>query len=157
MIKTYLELLSKIREKLNFSNEDIALLDKAYLTAERLHSGMKRRSGDNYIVHPLNVAFILVNIGADVNSICAALLHDTVEDTNYTVEEIKIDFNDAIATLVNGLTKLTKLDFESREESDAANIKRNLLSITKDIRIIYIKLADRLHNMQTLDFMPDSR
>ncbi|MEG2351676.1 MAG: HD domain-containing protein, partial [Bacilli bacterium] len=72
-------------------------------------------------------------------------------------EEIKIDFNDAITTLVNGLTKLTKLDFESREESDAANIKRNLLSITKDIRIIYIKLADRLHNMQTLDFMPDSR
>ncbi|MDR1617196.1 MAG: bifunctional (p)ppGpp synthetase/guanosine-3',5'-bis(diphosphate) 3'-pyrophosphohydrolase [Syntrophomonadaceae bacterium] len=149
------ELLKKIR--IYDDKADTALVEKAYLYAERAHAGQTRISGDPYIIHPLEVAVILADIEMDVSAICAALLHDVVEDTTVSYENILQDFDEEIATLVEGLTKLNKINFKSREEAQAENIRKMLIAMAKDIRVILIKLADRLHNMRTLNFQSEAK
>ncbi len=142
-------LIGKLNE---YNPEEIEKVKKAYEYASILHSGQFRQSGEPYIIHPLNVACILADMHADGDTICAGLLHDTLEDTNITKEEIAHDFNENIANLVDGVTKLAKMNFSSKQDQNYANTRKIITSITDDVRIIIIKLADRLHNMQTLQF-----
>ena len=143
------DLLSLVKE---YNPTEVENVKKAYFYAERLHRGQKRQSGEEYIVHPLNVAYILASMHADKDTICAGLLHDTIEDTNVTKEQIAHDFNPSIALLVDGVTKISKLNFSSKEDEELANTRKIITGITDDVRIIIIKLADRLHNMRTLQF-----
>lgn len=136
----------------NYSKEEKEMIKKAYNYASYLHDGQKRQSGEDYIIHPLNVAMILAELHADVDTICAGLLHDTLEDTETTKEEIAKEFNEQIAILVDGVTKLAKMNFSSKEAQNLANTRKIITSLTGDVRIIIIKLADRLHNMRTLQF-----
>ena len=128
------------------------IIKKAYDYANDLHEGQKRQSGEPYITHPLNVAYILSEIHADRDTICAALLHDTLEDTKATKEDIADIFNKDIANLVDGVTKISKMNFSSKVEQNLANTRKIITGLTEDVRIIIIKLADRLHNMRTLEF-----
>ena len=146
---TYDKLIEKISE---YNPEEIGVIKKAYKYAEDLHEGQMRQSGEPYIVHPLNVAYILADMHADRDTICAGLLHDTLEDTNITKEDISHDFNKDVANLVDGVTKLSKLNFSSKQDQNNANTRKIITGITTDVRIIIIKLADRLHNMRTLEF-----
>lgn len=156
-VSNYFDLLTKIIMSHRYTESEMNQISKAYNTARDLHSGTFRQSGEPFIIHPLNVANVLVEYGFDCNTICAALLHDTVEDTPYTLEELKEDFNNDIAMLVDGVTKMKKADFSNKEENRIATHKKILQSITKDARIIAIKLADRLHNMMTLEAMDKSK
>ena len=124
----------------------------AYEYAKELHKGQMRQSGEPYISHPLNVAYILADMHADRDTICAGLLHDTLEDTDISKEDIAHDFNQNIANLVDGVTKLSKMNFSSKQDQNYANTRKIITGITEDVRIIIIKLADRLHNMRTLGF-----
>ena len=133
---------------------DKELIKKAYLFAHNLHKGQKRVSGETYFTHPLEVTLILTKLRADSASICAALLHDCVEDCDVTLNDIKEVFGDEIAHLVDGVTKFKGIRFSSKEEYTAENIRKVLIASTKDIRVILIKLADRLHNMRTLHHFP---
>lgn len=133
-----------------YNIEDIKQIKKAYQYAETLHEGQYRQSGKPYIMHPLNVAYILSEMNADADTICAGLLHDTLEDTDITKEIIAQEFNEEVANLVNGVTKISKLNFSSKNDQNMANTRKIITSITTDVRIIIIKLADRLHNMRTL-------
>ena len=142
-------LLSKIKEY-DEGNADIAY--RAYQYALVLHEGQYRQSGEPYIIHPLNVAYILAEMHADIDTICAGLLHDTLEDTNIRKEDIAHDFNQTVADLVDGVTKLSKMNFSSKQDQIYANTRKIITGITEDVRIIIIKLADRLHNMRTLQF-----
>lgn len=135
-----------------YNIEEIGYIKKAYDYASELHNGQFRQSGEPYITHPLNVAFILANMHADRDTICAGLLHDVIEDTNVTKEEIANTFNVIIANLVDGVTKINKMNFSSKDEMKLANTRKIIIGITDDVRIIIIKLADRLHNMRTLEF-----
>ena len=128
---------------------DMELIDRAYHLADDSHSGQKRLSGDSYISHPVAVACILVELGMDSESIAAGLLHDVVEDTPITLEQISKGFGEDIAKLINGVTKLGRIPYSSREEQQAENIRKMLIAMAEDIRVIIIKLADRLHNMRT--------
>ena len=143
------DLLAKIVE---YNNEEIEIIRKAYSYAEELHKGQKRQSGEDYITHPLNVAYILADMHADRDTVCAGLLHDTLEDTSITKEDIASIFNKDIANLVDGVTKISKMNFSSKQDQNLANTRKIITSITEDVRIIIIKLADRLHNMRTLGF-----
>ena len=143
------DLLSKVAE---YNIEGLEMVKKAYYYAEELHKGQKRQSGEDYITHPLNVAYTLAEMYADTDTLCAALLHDTLEDTEITKEQIAIDFNDDVANLVDGVTKISRMNFASKQEQNLANTRKIITSITNDVRIIIIKLADRLHNMRTLQF-----
>lgn len=138
-----------------FPETDIEILDKAFETADKYHSGQKRSSGEPYIIHPIAVAKIVLDYGMDCASVVTALLHDTVEDTELTLEDVKTEFGEEIALLVDGLTKLGKvpLDIKDKEEQQAENIRKMLLAMSEDIRVIIIKLADRLHNIRTLNFV----
>jgi len=136
----------------NYKEEDIDLIKKAYEYANCLHGTQTRQSGEPYIIHPLNVAYILSELNADRDTICAALLHDTLEDTNTTKEELENLFNEDIANLVDGVTKISGMNFSTKEEKNLANTRKILSSLISDVRIIIIKLADRLHNMRTLEF-----
>ena len=131
---------------------EVLKVKEAYKYADTLHDGQMRQSGEKYIVHPLTVAFILAEMHADCDTLCAALLHDTLEDTNTTKEEIAELFGKETANLVDGVTKLSKMNFSSKEEQNLANTRKIITGITSDVRIIFIKLADRLHNMRTLQF-----
>ena len=142
-------LIQKIRE---YNPTEEKIIMKAYEYAYNLHNGQVRQSGEPYIMHPLNVAYILADMHADKDTICAGLLHDTLEDTNITKEDIAHDFNQNIANLVNGVTKISKMNFSSKHAQNMANTRKIITSITEDVRIIIIKLADRLHNMRTLEF-----
>ena len=142
-------LIQKIRE---YNPTEEKIIMKAYEYAYNLHNGQVRQSGEPYIMHPLNVAYILADMHADKDTICAGLLHDTLEDTNITKEDIAHDFNQNIANLVNGVTKISKMNFSSKHDQNMANTRKIITSITEDVRIIIIKLADRLHNMRTLEF-----
>ena len=146
---TLKDLLNKLKE---YNPEEVDIVKKAYYYASNLHSGQTRQSGEPYISHPLNVAYILTEMHADRDTICAGLLHDTLEDTNITKEDISHDFNQSIANLVDGVTKLSKMNFSSKQDQNYANTRKIITGITEDVRIIIIKLADRLHNMRTLQF-----
>lgn len=139
------------------SNYDIDRIMQALEFAAKAHEGQKRKSGEPYIFHPIEVAKILVSYDCDTDSIIAALLHDTVEDTEVTLDQVKKLFGQEVASLVDGLTKLGKIYFSSQEEQQIENLRKMLLAMAKDIRVILIKLADRLHNMRTLDGQPDKR
>jgi guanosine-3',5'-bis(diphosphate) 3'-pyrophosphohydrolase len=130
------------------TNED--LLNRAYVYAMKAHGAQKRASGDPYISHPLEVAAILTNLKLDDATIAAALLHDTIEDTDATRAEIDTLFGPEIGRLVDGLTKLKRLELVSKEAKQAENLRKLLLAIADDVRVLLIKLADRLHNMRTL-------
>ncbi len=149
------ELTNKI--KTYEPNADLALVTKAYEFACKAHKGQKRRSGEDYIIHPMAVAKLLTEIEMDSVAICAALLHDVVEDTQYSSAEIEQEFGSEIALLVEGVTKLSKLNFQTRQEAQAENLRKMLLAMARDIRVIIIKLADRLHNMRTLKFQSADR
>ena len=135
-----------------YTKKDLDLIEKAYLYALKYHKGQKRESGEDYIVHPLTVAYILASMHADTDTLCAALLHDVIEDTPATYEDIKNEFNLEIANLVDGVTKLTHMNFVSRDEFLATNLRRIIVSMMDDARIVIIKLVDRLHNMRTLEY-----
>ena len=137
--------------------EDIDLVNRAYDYAYKKHFGVKRISGDDYITHPLNVAMILTDINADAACMAAALLHDTIEDTDSTKEEITELFGSEVALLVDGVTKINRLHFSNAGEQMAANQRKILVGLSEDVRVIIIKLADRLHNMRTLYVMPLER
>ena len=134
---------------------DFELIDKAYRFAEEKHGDQRRASGIPYILHPTSVACILAELGMDTESVAAALLHDVVEDTPVTLEEIISMFGQEIAELIDGVTKLGKIPYSSREEQQAENIRKMLIAMAKDIRVIIIKLADRLHNMRTIECMKE--
>ncbi|HWU20468.1 MAG TPA: HD domain-containing protein, partial [Nocardioides sp.] len=136
----------------NHPKADLALLERAYTTAERLHGDQKRKSGDPYITHPLAVTTILAGIGMTEATLVAALLHDTVEDTAYTLDECRRDFGDEVAQLVDGVTKLDKVVYG--DSAQAETIRKMIVAMSRDIRVLVIKLADRLHNMRTLRFVP---
>ena len=149
-------IFSEIKEKLieqNRPSEDIEKIEQAYLFAKKLHDGQYRISEEPYIVHPVEVAKILVDLKTDTNTIIAAFLHDILEDTNTKPEEIEENFSEDVLHLVQGVTKLGKLQFKSTEERQAENFRRMFVAMANDIRIIFLKLADRLHNMRTLNFM----
>ncbi|WGL54203.1 bifunctional (p)ppGpp synthetase/guanosine-3',5'-bis(diphosphate) 3'-pyrophosphohydrolase [Nocardioides sp. BP30] len=136
----------------NHPKADLALLERAYVTAERLHEGQMRKSGDPYITHPLAVTTILAELGMTEPTLVAALLHDTVEDTPYALEELRRDFGDEVAVMVDGVTKLDKVQYG--ENAQAETIRKMIVAMSKDIRVLVIKLADRLHNMRTLRYVP---
>ena len=153
----YAALQHRLKEEMKLSEAELSEIDKAYQLAARVHKNQKRRSGEPYIIHPLAVASILVDLGMDVRAIEAALLHDTVEDTEVTLEDLETEFGAEVASLVDGLTKLGRVPLATKEERQAENIRKMLLAMSKDIRVIIIKLADRLHNMRTLNFMIDRK
>lgn len=148
---TYEDLMNNVRGYIE-EDKSLEIISKAFECAKKLHEGQKRQSGEDYIVHPLSVAFILSEMKADSDTICAALLHDTIEDTKMTKEKISVEFNPTIATLVDGVTKISKMNFSSREEQVATNTRKIITSLDEDVRIVIIKLADRLHNMRTLEY-----
>lgn len=136
---------------------DLAVIDKAYALAEKAHRGVARKSGEPYITHPLNVAALLIDLGLDTESIAAALLHDVVEDTEVSLANLKSEFGEEITALVDGVTKLGKITFSTMEEQQAENLRKMLLAMSQDIRVMLIKLCDRLHNMRTMDAMPEQK
>ena len=136
---------------------DNKLIMKAYNYAFSHHGNQCRKSGEPYIIHPLNVAYILADIGLDDSTICAALLHDVVEDTEVTEEDIKKEFGEEISDMVAGVTKLSNMMFTSVEEQQVEDYRKMFLAMGKDIRVIIIKLADRLHNMRTLKYLKRDR
>lgn len=150
MNRVNLDLLIKLFGSYNLN--DIGRVKQAYAFAYEKHKGQKRQSGEDYIVHPLIVAYILAEMHADSDTVCAGLLHDTLEDTNASKEEIITLFGENVCTLVEGVTKFTKINFQTKEEENLANMRKIITSIINDPRILIIKLADRLHNMRTLDF-----
>lgn len=131
---------------------DVELIIKAYNYAQNAHQGQYRKSGEDYFIHPVEVAKILIELQMDNSTIAAGLLHDVIEDTEYGYDKIKKEFGEEIADLVEGVTKLTRLSFNSKEERQAENLRKMVLAMAKDIRVILIKLADRLHNMRTLKY-----
>src|SRR5512136_1152561 len=148
--------LNDILEKVHryLPDADAALIEKAYVYSAKVHQGQIRLSGEPYLSHPLEVAAILADMKMDLASIASGFLHDTVEDTYATTEDIAQNFGPEIAALVDGLTKISKMTLTTREEQQAENFRKMLLAMAKDIRIVIIKLADRLHNMRTLDPLP---
>ena len=147
----YLELIEKI--KTYHPSSDFSMVEKAYKLAVDAHKDQKRKSGEPYIIHPLKVAYILAELELDMESIVAGILHDIIEDTEYSYEDISNMFSEEIAALVDGVTKLGKLSYTTKEEVQAENYRKMFLAMAKDIRVILIKLADRLHNMRTLNYM----
>ena len=150
--KLYEELIARVRRY--HPSADISLIEKAYTIARDAHEGQARKSGEPYIIHPLCVSIILADLELDKETIVAGLLHDVVEDTVMTDEEIAGEFGSEVALLVDGVTKLGQLSYDAdKVEVQAENLRKMFLAMAKDIRVILIKLADRLHNMRTLKYM----
>jgi len=151
--------LDDIIEKVLLFNPgaDLDALRKAYVFSAKVHQGQVRLSGEPYLTHPMEVAAILVELKMDIPSIVTGLLHDTIEDTLTTPEELRALFGEEVADLVDGVTKIGKITFRTSEERQAENFRKMLLAMARDIRVILVKLADRLHNMRTLEFQPESR
>ena len=152
----HLRTLDELCEKITayFPQADLKLIERAYHFSEKAHEGQIRRSGEAYISHPLSVAGILADLRLDLDSIATGLLHDTVEDTHATIDDIKREFGDSIAALVDGVTKISKMQFKTSTERQGENIRKMIVAMGKDVRVILVKLADRLHNMRTLHHMP---
>ncbi len=150
---------NELIEKLNRQGEvyDIKLITKAYELCVEAHSGQKRWTGEEYYIHPFNVAKIIISLGMDSQSIAASLLHDVVEDTKTPIEYIKREFGEDVALLVDGVTKIGRLSFVSKEQQQAESLRKMLIAMGQDIRVIIIKLADRLHNMRTIDAVPEQK
>src|SRR5262245_13212878 len=151
----FTELEAKVREFR--PKDDLAPLEKAFRFASAHHSRQKRDSGEPYMVHPLLVSHSLADMRMDLVCIETGLLHDVVEDTDVTVEDIRKNFSDEVAHCLYGVTKLGKLDFYSAEDRQAESFRKMLLAMVNDIRVIFVKLADRLHNMRTVDFLSPDR
>ena len=143
--------------KFSFPEEEVALIEKAFSFAFNAHNGQKRKSGEDYIIHPVAVAKILIEFGMDCQSVISALLHDVVEDTPVTSMDVRKLFGEQVMLLVDGVTKLGKIPLASKEEQQAENLRKLLLAMNEDIRVIIIKLADRLHNMRTLKYVPEQK
>ncbi|MBE5737986.1 MAG: bifunctional (p)ppGpp synthetase/guanosine-3',5'-bis(diphosphate) 3'-pyrophosphohydrolase [Clostridiales bacterium] len=150
-----LEVLKKIEQV--YIGKDLALLNKAYDFAKKAHVNQKRASGEDYFIHPCTVAKILIDLGLDSATVAAAFLHDVIEDTPVSEGDIKKEFGDEVLELVVGVTKLDKIQFHSKEEEQAENFRKIFVAMAKDIRVIIIKLADRLHNMRSLNFLSIER
>ncbi len=155
-ITKYSELADSVVKYIK-NEEEIKLIEKSYKIASTYHAGAVRKSGEPYIQHPLNVAMILTDIYADYETICAALLHDTVEDTSLTLEEVEKEFNKNIATLVDGVTKINRINFSTENDATIAYHRKILVGLSEDVRVIILKLADRLHNMRTLWALSEER
>lgn len=140
-----------------YPDADFVMLRKAFNYATKAHEGQKRRSGEDYIIHPINVAATLVKLRLDLDSIIAGLLHDVVEDCGIEPTEIQDEFNPAVAQIVVGLTKISKIKFKTKEESQAENFRKMVVAMAKDIRVIIVKLADRMHNMRTLQYVSEEK
>src|SRR3954454_6819811 len=154
-VTKFRDLLKKVRA--NRPNDDLEIVRKAYDFSLQHHTGQTRASGERYLVHPLEVANILAEMKLDTTAIAAGLLHDSVEDTTVTIEEITEKFGEQVAHIVEGVTKISKIDFASREEAQAENVRKMMLAMVDDIRVVLIKLADRLHNMRTLQHLSTER
>ena len=154
-VTRFRELMRKLRE--NRPNDDLELVKKAYEFSQKHHAGQTRASGQPYLVHPLEVALVLADMKMDPVAIAAGLLHDSVEDTSVTIVDIRKEFGEQVAHIVEGVTKISKIDFTSKEEQQAENLRKMMLAMVDDIRVVLIKLADRLHNMRTLEHLPPER
>ncbi len=154
-VTRFRDLLRKVRSYR--PEEDLVLIRKAYDFSEQHHKGQIRQSGEPYVAHPLEVAILLAEMRLDSTAIAAGLLHDAVEDTSVTVDEIKAEFGEQVAHIVEGVTKISKIDFASSEEAQAENVRKMVLAMMDDIRVVLIKLADRLHNMRTLKYLSEER
>ena len=141
----------------NRPNDNLELVKKAYEYSQKVHTGQSRASGEPYLVHPLEVACVLAEMKMDPVAIAAGLLHDSVEDTSVTIVDIRKEFGEQVAHIVEGVTKISQIDFSSREEQQAENLRKMMLAMVDDIRVVLIKLADRLHNMRTLEHLPPER
>ena len=146
---TFEKLYEKIKEY-NNNEEQLKKIKEAYELASTLHKNQFRKSGEAYIIHPLNVAYILTDIKADYETICAAILHDTIEDTSLTLDDLENQFNHTVRILVDGVTKINKLDLGADKDAEIATQRKILVGMTEDVRVIILKLADRLHNLRTL-------
>src|SRR3954452_532563 len=137
--------------------DDLAIIKKAYDYSLKHHDGQTRASGEPYLVHPLEVALVLAEMKMDPVAVAAGLLHDSVEDTSVTIQDIAKEFGEQVAHIVEGVTKISKIDFATREEQQAENLRKMMLAMVDDIRVVLIKLADRLHNMRTLEYLSPER
>jgi len=153
--KTIEDVIGKQKE--NNPSSDSGLIERAYKFAEEQHKNQDRLSGEPYIIHPVEVAYILADLELDDATICSALLHDVIEDTDVTIEELEEKFGKEIAEIVDGVTKLSKLQYFTIEEQQVENYRKMFLAMGKDLRVILIKLADRLHNMRTLNYLRRDR
>src|SRR5271169_6483318 len=149
------DLLRKVRSYRE--SEDLSLIKKAYEFSLLHHKGTARESGEPYLAHPLTVATILAEMRLDTTAIVAGLLHDVVEDTSVTVQDINTEFGEQVAHIVEGVTKINKIEFASHEEAQAESVRKMVLAMVDDIRVVMIKLADRLHNMRTLEHLRPER
>lgn len=156
MVITYDDFKEKIKKYVK-TRKELDLIGRAYEFAKLKHDGQKRKSGEDYIIHPLNVAYLLSDIYADIPTICAALLHDTLEDCDVSEEELTKEFGEEITKLVSGITKINRINFSGDTEALIANQRKILVGMTEDVRVIIIKLADRLHNMRTLWSLSEKR
>ena len=148
---------SFLKDISEYRQHDLDLIGQAFDKARELHNGQLRKSGEPYLIHPIAVAEILAKYGMDDVTIVAGLLHDAVEDTDYTLEDLTRDFGDEVALLVDGVTKLGSIKFDNKEEAQAENLRKMFLAMSKDIRVLIIKLADRLHNMRTIEYMSPAK
>src|SRR5512144_2010747 len=149
------ELIDELIESVASYNKDVDrdLLSRAFRFAATAHAGQQRRSGEDFIHHPWGAAKICAELHLDEQTITAALLHDVVEDTDTDIKEVRAEFGDEVATLVEGVTKLTRIQFQSREQAEAENYRKMIVAMAQDVRVILIKLADRLHNMRTIEYL----
>ena len=155
--ETLIEKLHEVLHTQGRTEEEIAEIDKAYQYAKKLHEGQYRVSEEPYIIHPCEVALILADLRVDVHTIMAAFLHDVIEDTDTTPEQIQEEFGEDVKNIVEGVTKLGKYQFKSSEERQAENFRKMFVAMAKDVRVIFLKLADRLHNMRTLNYMAQNK
>src|SRR5208282_1600771 len=149
------DLMKRMQE--NRPQDDLTIVKKAYDYSLKHHEGQTRASGEPYLVHPLEVALVLAEMKMDPIAISAGLLHDSVEDTSVTIVDIRKEFGEQVAHIVEGVTKISKIDFATREEAQAENLRKMMLAMVDDIRVVLIKLADRLHNMRTLEHLEPER
>ena len=154
-VTKFRDLMKPMRE--NRPTDDLEIVKKAYEFSQQHHAGQTRASGEPYLAHPLQVALVLAEMKMDAVAVAAGLLHDSVEDTSVTIVDIRKEFGEQVAHIVEGVTKISQIDFATREEQQAENLRKMMLAMIDDIRVILIKLADRLHNMRTLEHLPPDR